>query len=30
MSFERWGSLSVDDHIDSESLAANILCTTVW
>lgn len=25
MSFERWGSLSVDDHIDSESLAANIL-----
>jgi hypothetical protein len=25
MPFERWGSLSVDDHVDTEALAANIL-----
>ena len=25
MTFERWGSLSVDDHVDSKALAANVL-----
>lgn len=25
MSFERWGSLSVDDHVDTQALVANIL-----
>jgi hypothetical protein len=25
MGFERWGSLSVDDHVDTDALAANIL-----
>jgi len=25
MSFERWGSLSVDDHVDAQAMAANIL-----
>ena len=25
MAFERWGSLSVDDHVDTEALAANVL-----
>jgi hypothetical protein len=25
MSFERWGSISVDDHVDTQALVANIL-----
>jgi hypothetical protein len=25
MSFERWGSLSVDDHLDTQALIANVL-----
>jgi hypothetical protein len=25
VSFERWGSLSVDDHVDTEALATNVL-----
>ena len=25
MAFERWGSLSVDDHVDTASLVANVL-----
>jgi hypothetical protein len=25
MPFERWGSLSVDDHVDSQAMAANVL-----
>lgn len=30
MPFERWGSLSVDDHVDTQALVANVLLAQAY
>ena len=30
MTFERWGSLSVDDHVDSKRWPPTFFCTIAW